>query len=379
LLFVELPHGDPVAALDVVVGDAQVWFGVQDRLVGQEQVAIFLLRGGLDRAFFDHRRAVEYGLAGAGEDSAIALPTAAVRLGVHHGHVVVDLLAAAGVIHAFEHGFGARAGKLDADVEARQRTAEGHHVRPVARISALANREPADVIRVVRTENHTRVQEGRVPVQNDLGDAVGEVALARANQVALDELGATARLGEDQQAWIGRGGLDARRTHVHDVNWHADAGALAHEQDQRVVEECCVEGREVVARVDAAEVLLRRPGVARGQVGDPPDLHAGGRSDGEIQARAPVHDRKLPGGVFAEGGASPGRAVGVGARGQGVAIGEQRGDRGEAPGFSPPGGRSVGAKSRQSGGLELLQPGGLGCRLADHDAALACAASRMPA
>jgi len=81
-----------VCAFHVVGVNFELRLGVDLRIVGEQQIAVRLLRVGLLRVFMDDDASVENAVRMAVEDSVIKLPAAAVRAGMLDQHVVIQML-----------------------------------------------------------------------------------------------------------------------------------------------------------------------------------------------------------------------------------------------------------------------------------------------
>ena len=91
-----------MGTLDVVRVDLQLGLGIDLGLIGQQQVYVGLLGVGLLGVFVSDDASAEHGPGPAVQNTLVELPTVAVRLGVLHQHVVVDVLAAAEDVQAVQ-------------------------------------------------------------------------------------------------------------------------------------------------------------------------------------------------------------------------------------------------------------------------------------
>src|SRR5262249_27657710 len=91
-VFVDLPDGGAVSALDVVGVDFQLRLGVDLRLVAQQQVAVGLLGVGLLCSLMDNDAAMEYAARLFVQDAVVVLAAGAMRRLVFDLHVVIQVL-----------------------------------------------------------------------------------------------------------------------------------------------------------------------------------------------------------------------------------------------------------------------------------------------
>ncbi len=167
-----------MAAFDVVGVDLQLWLGIDFGVLGQEQVAVGLVRIGMLGIGMHHHLTVEHGARGAGQHALIELAALALRPGVVDARVVVDMLPPAGHVQPVERAFGALGVQPDLDVGPRQGAAQGEGTGGEAAAVLLVHIHAGNVKRLEALLLHLVMLDLRVTRGNDLGDAVGEISEA---------------------------------------------------------------------------------------------------------------------------------------------------------------------------------------------------------
>ena len=122
-LLVHLADGGAVGAFDVVGEDFELGFGVNDGVVGEEEVAVGLFGVGFLGVLADKDFAVEDAVGAPGEDAVVEFVAFATGVGViHHGVVIGQLVAPdqveavenAGAVFTVEKGLNLVAGQVRA-------------------------------------------------------------------------------------------------------------------------------------------------------------------------------------------------------------------------------------------------------------------------
>ena len=121
------------------------------------------------------------------EDPLVDLATAAVRLRVIDDGVVVDEPLPVAEIQPVQRAVDPFAVEDRNHVVAHQRPAEAHRMRLEPRVPASYQVHRPDVVRVQALVLKLVVIHRRILADDDLGDGVGEIAVAPRADVALDD------------------------------------------------------------------------------------------------------------------------------------------------------------------------------------------------
>ena len=171
---VELADGGAVRAAHVVGADLQFGFGVDDGVVGQDQILVGLLGIGLLRVFADDDLAVEDGVGFAVQNAFIEFVAGAVRLGVVDDRVIVDVLRAVDDVEAVQGGVEPSERMALASLRTSAPPSEMECDENVALLSD-AGLQGGDVERGRRFLLQLVVIHHGAVANDDLGDGVGEV------------------------------------------------------------------------------------------------------------------------------------------------------------------------------------------------------------
>ena len=144
-VLLDLADGGAVRALHVVGVDLQLRLGVDLRVVGKQQVAVGLLGVGLLRVLVHDDAAVKDAVRLAIENPVVELPAAAVRAGMLHQHVVVQVLAAIADEETVDQALSPFACQHRVHVVAHQRPAQQQRVRRDVGASPLLDTQRGDV------------------------------------------------------------------------------------------------------------------------------------------------------------------------------------------------------------------------------------------
>ena len=121
-----------MGAADVVGKDLELRVGVDDRVVGQHEIAVGLFGVGLLRILVDDDAAVEDRPRRSAENALVKLKAVAVGLCMPHRDVGVRLLFAIGDVEAVEGCNGCFAVENDVDIRSGENAAKRYRLTGVA-------------------------------------------------------------------------------------------------------------------------------------------------------------------------------------------------------------------------------------------------------
>ena len=246
-----------VLALHVVGVDLEIGLGVDQAVLGEQQVLVVDLGVGLLRAFPDDDRAVEDGPRLAVEHSFIELAARAVGDGVVDQGMIVEVLTAAHEVKAVERDVGALAGEQHVDVVAHELPAQGDDVRGQPAVALDARLKRGDVQRSVALALQTVMREPGVFSDKKLRDHVREADAAVEADVLLDDARLRAVLKHDEHARVGHGRHVGRGRDEDQMDRLLEAHAFGHEHGGAVAE------KRQVQRAERAPLGLAQLGEPR--------------------------------------------------------------------------------------------------------------------
>src|SRR6185369_15665526 len=119
-VFLQMPDGRAVRALDVVGIDLELRLAVDGRFFGEQQVLVALSSIGLLSVLAYNNAAVKHSARSVVEYSFVELPAGAMRLCVIDHRVIVDVLVFGCYIQTVERALGAFAIEHDIEIVTNQ-------------------------------------------------------------------------------------------------------------------------------------------------------------------------------------------------------------------------------------------------------------------
>src|ERR1039458_2510634 len=204
-LLVHLTDGGAMGAFDIVGKDFQLGLGVNDGVVGEEEVAVVLFGVGFLGFLADKDFAVEHAVGAAGQNAVVEFVAFATGLGVVHHGVVIGQLLAPDQVKAVENAVAIFALENRFNLMAGQVRAGGDGVRSPMAALALLRLNGGDVNGVLVLLLNLAVVQPGLRADHQLGHGVGEMGSVGKAEVSFQSLHLAARPGHNQVADMGGG------------------------------------------------------------------------------------------------------------------------------------------------------------------------------
>src|SRR5579863_2480790 len=245
-VFFNLADGRAVGALHVVGVDFQLRLGVDLRIVGKQKITVGLLGVGLLRVLVYHDAAVENAVGMAVQDSVVELAAAAVRAGMLHVHVIVEMLMAIADKQAIDQALSTFAGQHRVHVVADQSAAEQKRMGCHVRTSILLNAKCGNVERIQALALDHVMRDRGVLARDQFRRSVAEHRAAAQGNIVLNDSDLALLLENQQVPRMNHAWRVGRSRHKQQMDWRVQRNPTTY------VYECSVFGK---SRVQGAESI----------------------------------------------------------------------------------------------------------------------------